>query len=160
MGTGVEPDGKGLCPILIRMLLCVMRIPQIVEVPDITLRPWIDPVKVPIPISFVKISEGFLPVLGLPEFVGIVDRMACLMAKNLHDLFFGGRISLKVFQLGASQIEGNADGDLFVDTSPFVSEVEIGPQENAMVPELLLEPSEEGIEGLIHIEIQVANPTC
>jgi hypothetical protein len=100
MGTGVEPDRKGLCPILIRMFLRIMGIPKVVKVPDITFRPWIDPVKVPIPISFVKISEGFLPVLGLPEFVGIVNRMACLMAKNLHDLFFVGRISLKVSKLG------------------------------------------------------------
>jgi hypothetical protein len=127
MGPRVEPDGEGLRPILVRMFLSVVRIPQIVEVPDITLRPGVDPVEIAIAILLVKIPERFFPILSLPKFISVIHRMACFMTQDFYHLLIRRCIAFKVFQFGRGQIERDANGYLLIHASPLIPEIEVRP---------------------------------
>src|SRR4030042_1918683 len=83
--------------------------------------------------------------------------MAGLVAERLHDLFIRRNIPLQELQLRGSQVEGNAYGNLFIDTSPLIAKIKVGPETDPALLQLFLQPLEPRGHALTDIQFQVAD---
>ena len=68
------------------------------EVADIALRPGVDPVEVLVGVLLLEVPEDLLPLLMLPEIIGIVHGMPGFVAKDLDEFLIGRGIAFELSQ--------------------------------------------------------------
>src|SRR5689334_19282128 len=110
------------------MSLGVMRVPDLVEVPDEVFAVRVEIVEAGV--WFSELPEQPLPAASDPELVGIINGVARLMAQDHHDLFFGIGDLMPLgdtAELVVGKVEGDLDRPGPVDAAPgFLAEVEAG----------------------------------
>src|SRR5271157_2463614 len=92
----------------------------------------------------------------LPEVIGIVHGMPGFVAKDLDEFLIGRGIAFKLSQFRCGEKKGDTDRNAFVDASPFVPEIKIGPQRDSISLQFFLQPVEGGGKTPTYIELKIA----